>query len=137
MFESDIHLHRREKGELSVAEINSYFQTRMQAMFGKGLELSDGHAYWWSPISHFYKYNFYVFTYAFGQALTVALYAKYKVEGPSFVEKYMRVLSMGGSKSPLELIMELGINIKDKKFWEEGLLVIDKMVDDFIEISES
>ncbi len=136
LFESDVHDHRREKGELTVEEFGKYFQSRLQEMFGKGLELSEGHSNWWGPISHFYKYNFYVFTYAFGQALSLALYAKYKKEGAPFVEKYIRALSLGGSMPPEEIISTLGVDIKDKNFWNEGLEMIDKKVEEFIKLSE-
>src|SRR6185369_6992755 len=88
LFESDLHNHRRTKGELSSEDINNYYQKRLQKMFGKSLMLTENHKYWWEYISHFYHYNFYVFTYAFGELLSLSLYEKYKKDGKSFMKNY-------------------------------------------------
>lgn len=134
LFESDIHKHRREEGELSTEEFNSYFQSRLQETFGKGLELTDGHKYWWAPVAHFYHYNFYVFSYAFGQSLTNALYGAYKNDGDDFIKKYIEVLSLGSSKKLPELTALLGVDIHRKEFWKEGLDVISDYVKEFEEL---
>ena len=131
LFESDIHTHRRERGELTTGEFSNHYQNRLQKMFGKSLELSEWHKYMWMPISHFYHYNFYVFTYAFGELLTVALYAKYKMEGKKFVSKYLEALSMGGSKNPYEITKAMGVDINEENFWKNGLELLDGYVTEF------
>lgn len=134
LFESQIHTHRREKGELTTEELSNYYQTHLQKMFGEGLELTENHKYWWMPISHFYHYDFYVFTYAFGELLTMALYAKYKKEGKKFVAKYLEALSLGGSKNPYEITKIMGVDINEAGFWEKGLKLIDNYVTEFEEL---
>ena len=134
LFESDIHAHRREKGELSVEEFNNYFQSRMQAMFGEGLRLSDGHANWWMSILHFYHYNFYVFSYAFGEMLSLSLYAMYKKEGKKMVDEYTKDLSTGGTKSPREFTAMMGIDITGPNFWNNGLKLIDDYIEEFLKL---
>ncbi len=131
MFESDIHAHRREKEELTTEEFSSHYQKRLQKMFGKGLELSEGHKYMWMPISHFYHYDFYVFTYAFGELLAAALYARYKKEGKKFISSYLETLSLGGSKDPYELTKAMGVDINEENFWENGLELLDGYVTEF------
>jgi oligoendopeptidase F len=137
LFESDIHHHRREKGELSIEDFNGYFQSRLQAMFGKSLTLTDDHAYWWMPILHFYRYNFYVFSYSFGQMLSIALYANYKESGSKTVSKYIEALSLGGSKDPYEITRAMGVDITDPEFWNKGLKYIDGLVDEFASLTKS
>lgn len=131
LFEKDIHNYRRAKGELKTADFNKFYQNRLQAMFKKGLKLTDGHQYWWMPILHFYHYNFYVFSYCFGEALTIALYARYKKEGQNFVKNYLEALSAGGSKPPREIIKMMGIDFTKKGFWEQGLDWIEELVKEF------
>lgn len=135
LFEGDIHKHRREKGELTSEEFGRYYQTRTQEMFGKGVELTDQHQSWWMPILHFYHYNFYVFTYAFGETLTNALYARYKLEGDDFVNRYVEALKLGSSKSPLEITQAMGLDITDPEFWNAGLDLIEEYVDEFIQLA--
>jgi oligoendopeptidase F len=130
-FETQIHEHRRKKGELSVSDFNTYFQSHLQKMFGKGLTLTEQHQYWWMPVLHFYHYNFYVFTYAFGETLTLALYKNYKNDDKNFVKNYKKALALGGSVSPKEITAKMGIDIGDKKFWQKGINLLEEYVDEF------
>lgn len=127
-YEKLIHQHRREKGQLTTQDFNNYFQGILQPMFGKSLILTADHAYWWMPILHFYHYNFYVFTYAFGEALTNALYALYKQKGEAFVANYTKALKLGGSRNPQEIVKLMGKDITDPNFWNEGLDLLDARV---------
>ncbi|MFZ3301953.1 MAG: M3 family oligoendopeptidase [Microgenomates group bacterium] len=131
LFESELHKLRREKGELSLDEICNLYQKHLQPMFGKGLTLSDDHKYMWMVISHFYHYNFYVFTYSFGELLATSLYAIYKREGQKFVDKYILGLSLGGSKSPAEITKVMGVDITKEDFWQSGLDLINEQVKEF------
>lgn len=131
LFEKELHKFRRTKGELSVDDINNLYQINLSPMFGKGLTLTDNHKLMWAKISHFYNYNFYVFTYSFGELLAQSLYAKYKKDGSGFTKKYIKALSLGGSKSPLEITKAMGLDITKKSFWQDGLNLIKEEVDEF------
>lgn len=137
LFESDIHDHRRKDGELSVTKFNELFQKRMQPMFGKGLTLSEGHQYWWMPVAHFYHYNFYVFSYAFGQTLSNALYGLYLSDGNEFVENYTKVLKMGSSKELTELTKILKVDIHHPEFWDLGIEPVGELVMEFRQLINS
>lgn len=131
LFEKDLHTHRREKGELSSSQINNYFQERLKPMFGQSLALTQNHGYWWMPVLHFYHYNFYVFTYAFGEALTNALYEIYRENSNNFVPNYIEALKLGGSKSPAEIVASLGIDISSPKLWKKSLDLVENQVTEF------
>jgi len=60
--------------------------------------------------------------------LVLALYGLYKKEGQQFVEKYIDLLSAGGSATPYELLKPFGIDLNDPSFWQTGLLVIEDML---------
>jgi len=137
LFERDIHEHRRREGELQLNDFNTYFQNRLQAMFGKGLTLTDGHKYWWMPILHFYHYNFYVFSYAFGEMMTMALYARYKDLGETFVDDYTKALKLGGSKTPVEITKTMGVDIENPDFWNKGLDLLDSYIEEFIQLTKT
>jgi oligoendopeptidase F len=61
-----------------------------------------------------------------------ALYKLYREQGKSFVPKLKGLLAAGSSKSPAELIYEVGLNITDEKFWEKGI----KQAEEFIDMLE-
>lgn len=130
LFESDIHDHRRKDGELSVSKLNEIFQKRMQPMFGKGLILTEGHQYWWIPVAHFFHYNFYVFSYAFGQTLSNALYGLYLSDGNEFIENYIKVLKMGSSQELTELTKILKVDIHHPQFWDLGIEPVGELVNE-------
>lgn len=130
-FEQRAHAHRREKGELTPEQFSAIWQEELQSMFGNSLELEDQHKRWWLYVSHFFNTPFYVYAYSFGELLTMAVYEKSKQEGPDFAAKYVDVLERGGSETPHDLMARLGVDLRDKAFWEGGFAVIDRMVSEF------
>jgi oligoendopeptidase F len=70
----------------------------------------------------------YVYAYAFGELLVMALFARYRKEGDSFTPRYLDVLRAGGSDWPEKILAPMGVNLTDPDFWQEGLAEIDIMV---------
>ncbi|MHB9023952.1 MAG: M3 family oligoendopeptidase [Armatimonadota bacterium] len=127
-FEQALHAARRERGELPQEAISDIWQQNLQAMFGDSVEMGEGHRIWWMYIPHFIHTPFYVYAYAFGQLLVMALYARYREEGPAFVPHYLDILRAGGSARPADIMARAGIDIRHRGFWEGGLRMIDDLV---------
>lgn len=130
-FERQVHALRRSEGELTAEEIGEVWQTELQAMFGDAVKLGDQHRIWWSYISHFVQSPFYVYAYSFGELLVLSLYQMAKQEGPSFADKYVRLLRLGGSKSPADLMATVGVDLKSEAFWRGGFAAMEKLVAEF------
>ena len=130
-FEQAIHARRREIGELTTEEFGAIWQSCQQEMFAESLELGEEHSFWWIYVTHFVNWPFYVYAYAFGELLVMSLYAMYMREGDSFVPKYISLLDVGGSKPPAEMLADVGMDIRDVRFWEGGLQVLEGFVDTF------
>lgn len=128
LFEKDFHRIRKEQGELSAKDISNIWLKRQKEMFGNSVELTKEYGIWWGYVSHFVFAPFYVYAYAFGELLTLSLYAKYKKNGPIFLKKFTAMLAAGGSKSPQELMSPLGINLDDPNFWQEGIELIEELI---------
>ena len=127
-FEQDLHAARRAQGELTTDAISDIWQRNIQTMFGDAVEMGDGHKIWWMYIPHFIHTPFYVYAYAFGQLLVMALYARYQRDGEAFVPRYLDLLRDGGSKRPAQIMADAGIDISRREFWEDGLRTIDELV---------
>lgn len=127
-FEEKIHNTRRDSGELSAGHFSSLWLTTQKEMFGDSVVLTENYSSWWSYIPHFLHSPGYVYSYAFGELLVLALYNLYTQEGETFIPKYMNLLSQGGSKSPYELLAPFNVDLNDKQFWLGGLQVIDNML---------
>jgi len=71
----------------------------------------------------------YVYAYAFGQLLALAVYHRYEEDGAAFVPRYLEMLSSGGSLPPEELGRLVGCNLTDPTFWHGGLDIIEGQID--------
>ena len=127
-FEDLIHNSRRDDGELSSEKLSEFWLSSQRAMFADSVTLSEDYGVWWSYIPHFLRTPGYVYAYAFGELLVLALYKLYQEEGESFIPKYVELLSQGGSLSPYELLKPFNIDLADPAFWQGGLAVIDEML---------
>ena len=127
-FEDMSHNARRDHGELPPETLSKFWMSTQQEMFGDSVTLCDDYKIWWSYIPHFLNTPGYVYSYAFGELLVLALYAIYKQEGDKFVPKYLELLKAGGSASPYDLLQPFGVNLNDTSFWQDGLNVIDDML---------
>ena len=88
-FESAIHNARRQEGELSTDRFNQLWMETQRAMFGESVTLSDDYGLWWTYVSHFIHTPGYVYAYAFGELLVLALYARYQVGQRGFADGYI------------------------------------------------
>lgn len=127
-FEHGMHTARREEGELTSERLGAVWMETQRAMFGDSVELTDNYALWWSYIPHFLHTPGYVYAYAFGELLVLALFARYRQEGDSFAPRYLEVLRAGGSDWPEKTLAPLGVDLTDPHFWQEGLGEIEKLV---------
>ncbi len=129
-FEDRIHAHRRTRGELAPDDLAEHWLETQRAMYGDSVTLSEGYRHWWSYIPHFVHTPGYVYAYAFGELLVLALHARYREEGPDFALRYRDLLAAGGSDWPHVLVGRLGIDLRDPAFWDRGLDAIERMVDE-------
>ena len=127
-FEDRIHTHRRERGELTPDDFAEHWMSTQSALYGDSVTLTDGYRRWWSYIPHFVHTPGYVYAYAFGELLVLALYARYQSEGPGFAGRYRDLLAAGGSDWPHVLVGRLGIDLRDPGFWDRGLDAIEVLV---------
>ena len=56
----------------------------------------------------------------------MALYARYKTEGQTFVPSIEKILSAGGSKDPNEVLQEVGIDMSSADFWQGSFELINQ-----------
>jgi oligoendopeptidase F len=124
-FEHLVHTSRREQGELSVERLGELWAESQAELLGDSVELTEGYRTWWSYIPHFISTPGYVYAYAYGQLLALAVYERYEQGGAEFVPQYLELLAAGGSKSPEELGQIVGIDLADPGFWDAGLDLVE------------
>lgn len=114
----------------TVEELSEAYMKNLKTQFGDSMEISEEFRWEWVSIPHIYYYPFYVYAYAFGQLLVFALYQQYQEEGKDFIPRFLEILASGGSKSPIEILDNAGIDVRKPEFWQGGFDFIARMIDD-------
>ena len=130
VFESRFHESSRERGELTAPEICELWMSVQAESLGPAFSFTPDYKCHWAYVPHFIHVPFYVYSYAFGLGLALALYAAYETGIADFVPKYMAMLAAGGSKHHSELLAPFDIAITDPAFWSSGLAVISRYIDE-------
>lgn len=112
----------------SVDELADAYLQNLRDQFGDAVEVSDEFRWEWISIPHIYDVPFYVYAYTFGQLLVLSLYQQYKQEGQSFIPRYTKILATGGSKAPVQVLSEAGIDVYDPAFWQGGFDVLKGLI---------
>ena len=130
-YDFEVKLHEaRRGGELTPDDINALWMSVQAESLGPVFEFAEGYETFWSYIPHFVHSPFYVYAYAFGDGLVNALYAAYEEGDPDFQEKYFEMLKAGGSKHHSELLKPFGLDAADPAFWDKGLSMIERFIDE-------
>ncbi|AKK20457.1 M3 family oligoendopeptidase [Candidatus Liberibacter africanus] len=131
-FELKLHIERRSTGNIPDYRINEIWLETQKESLGPAVDLSDlEYGSFWMMVPHFIDCPFYVYSYAFGNCLVNSLYEIYKSNTISdFQEKYLNILRAGNSKHYSELLLPFNINLADPNFWNKGLQVVERMIND-------
>jgi oligoendopeptidase F len=127
-FEDLVHSARREQGELSVQRFGELWAESQSELLGDSVEITDGYRSWWSYVPHFIGSPGYVYAYAYGQLLALSVYQRYEQQGAELVPRYLEMLAAGGSRSPEELGQIVGIDLADPGFWDAGLDLVERQL---------
>jgi oligoendopeptidase F len=128
-FERAVHTERKS-GELTAERIGELWLDVQRESLGPAIELKPGYETFWAYIPHFVHSPFYVYAYAFGDCLVNSLYAVYEKAAAGFAERYLAMLSAGGTKHHTELLAPFGLDARDPTFWQGGLGVIERLIEE-------
>jgi oligoendopeptidase F len=128
-FERKVHGERRT-GELTSDKLCELWMSVQGESLGPAIELRPGYETFWAYIPHFVHSPFYVYAYAFGDCLVNSLYAVYEKSASGFAERYLEMLAAGGTKHHAELLAPFGLDARDPKFWDGGLSVIARLINE-------
>ncbi|ACB94024.1 M3 family oligoendopeptidase [Beijerinckia indica] len=126
-FERKLHTARRE-GELTAEQVCELWMSVQAESLGPSIKLGPGYETFWAYIPHFIHSPFYVYAYAFGDCLVNSLYGVYEKSREGFAERYLAMLSAGGTKHHAELLAPFGLDARDPSFWQIGLSMIEGMI---------
>jgi oligoendopeptidase F len=120
--------HEMIKQNASIDDLAEAYMANLNDQFGDAVQVSDEFRWEWVSIPHIFGTPFYVYAYSFGQLLVLSLYQQFQREGEAFKPRYRKLLAAGGSKAPVEVLAEAGIDMRDPAFWQGGFDVIASLV---------
>lgn len=135
-FENAMHTKRREEGEMTTDEFSELWRQQQEALYGDSVTLTDSYDIWWCYIPHFLHTPGYVYAYAFGELLVLALYEEYRQSENGFADQYIEMLRAGGSEWPEDIVGKVGLDITKPTFWNKGLDVFERMIEEAESLTE-
>lgn len=128
IFEIEAHKQIVEKS-VTIDNISDLYTKNLSTQFGNSIRISEDFRWEWLYIPHFYHTPFYCYAYSFGNLLVLSLYQQFREEGKSFISKYLKILSAGGSEKPETLLKDSGFDITKASFWQQGFDLIKMKID--------
>ncbi len=126
-----------QEGKTLTADVLCEEYRRLNELYyGPDIVVDDEIAMEWARIPHFY-YNYYVFQYATGYSAAIALSRKILKEGENAVKDYIRFLSGGCSKSPIDLLKDAGVDMTSPAPVEEALALFGTLLDEMEALLEA
>ena len=119
-----------ESGEGITAEnISELYYNLNKTYFGDDIVVDDDIALEWARIPHFY-YEYYVYQYATGYSAAIALSGKILKEGKQAADNYIKFLSSGCSKSPIDLLKLAGVDMSTPDPINSALGIFNELIDE-------
>lgn len=104
--------------------------TRQYYGHDQGVCIVDDYiAHEWSYIPHFYR-SFYVFQYATSFVASAALAGKVKAGGAEAAQRYLAFLGSGGSKYPIDLLREAGVDMTSDEPLQLAVQEMNRVMDE-------
>lgn len=127
-FELFSHNALSEGTSLTAENYNSKWHELNVKYFGEDMIIDEDIDIEWARIPHFYS-DFYVYQYATGYSAASA-FAKSIINGEKdAVLKYLGFLGMGGSKYPIDILKEAGVDMTTPKPIEATLDRFNELLD--------
>jgi len=131
-FELKIHEAVENGKPLTADVLNEMYKDILYRYYGHNegvCNIEDIYAVEWAYIPHFY-YNFYVYQYATSFTASVALGQDILNGTPEAVSKYLKFLSSGSSKYPIDLLKETGVDMTSEAPFVKAMTAMNYYMDE-------
>lgn len=132
-FESIIHEKDAEGSILTHEELCDIYYKLNKEYYGKNIVVDDIIKYEWERIPHFYM-NFYVYQYATAYAAAIKIAIDILNNKENAKENYLKFLSLGCTKTPIESLKIAGVDMSKPEPIEEAFHYFEGLVNELEEL---
>ncbi|MDC7245828.1 MAG: oligoendopeptidase F [Sphaerochaetaceae bacterium] len=133
-YEHRIHTLGEQGEPLTIELMRSEYRKLLDRYFGPDVALTQMSDLEGLRIPHFYR-AYYVYKYATGISAAIALSQKVLNGAQKEREDYLRFLSSGGSKYPIDSLKDAGVDMSSPEPVREALKTFDSLLDAFTSLS--
>ena len=135
-FEKEVH-SQVEKGESLTSEnLSSIYYELVKKYFGDAVIADEDIKYEWARIPHFYT-CFYVYKYATGIISAIVIANNILSGKEGYVEKYINMLSKGGSIGSLDLLKLVDVDLEQEETYENAFEYFRKNLEELKRLTEN
>jgi len=138
-FELRVH-EAADKGEALTGELmTQIYGDILNRYFGadKGICIIDKNCDMeWAFIPHFYR-SFYVYQYSTSFTASMSLASDVLANKPDALQRYMTFISAGGSKYPIDLLKDAGVDMTTSQPFDNTIAAMNRVMDEIEAILES
>jgi oligoendopeptidase F len=128
-FEREFHARVEDGRGVTADDLNALCHDLFAEGYGGELELDrEREGITWAQFGHLYA-NFYVFQYATGISAAHALAAPIRAGDTAAAERYVRFLSTGSAKYPIEALKDAGVDMNTPEAVERAYAVLAELVE--------
>ncbi len=131
--EKDMYKLVQENGTLTKEYLNDLTYKSLELYGGKYKELDEYSKDSWILRSHYYM-NYYLFSYAISIAVATSIAKKIIANDEKTLNNYLEFLKCGSDKDIDETFKILGVDLEDKKVYEEAVSFFTSLLDKYEEI---
>ncbi|WP_235794062.1 oligoendopeptidase F [Virgibacillus salidurans] len=114
---------------LTATVLSQQKREALENFWGDTVTFDEGAGLTWMRQPHYYM-GLYPYTYSAGLTVSTAVAKKIQSEGQPAVDRWLNVLKAGGTKKPLDLIKQAGVDMSKPDAIKEAVAYIGSLVDE-------
>ncbi|MBD5161382.1 MAG: oligoendopeptidase F [Oscillibacter sp.] len=122
-------------GGVQAETLDRLMRETLEKFWGGAVELTEGAELTWMRQPHYYM-GLYSYTYSAGLTVATQVCRRIETEGRTAVEDWKRVLTAGGTRTPLELARMAGVDISTDGPLLETIEIIGGYIDEICRLTE-
>lgn len=128
-FQRRVYKLAEEGTPLTARVFNEVKGNVLKEFWGDSVEITEQDYLTWMRQPHYYM-GLYPYTYSAGLTASTAVAASIRENGQETVDKWLDVLRAGGTKTPLELLKDAGVDMSNPNAIKQAVAYVGTLVDE-------